>query len=271
MSVTPPSPAATPPPPMPGGQHGAPAEEKNTLSLIALIVAIVGFVFACIPGALIVGWILLPIGFILALVSLFQKGKEGRGIAALIISIVGTIVGFVVFFAVVTDAVDDAFNEETNVSTPDGDTGSSDDSTQGTREAPFPVGSTLESEGWTLTVNGVNLDANAAVASANEFNEPAPEGQTYILVNVTLTYTGDDAAGETPTQVIEYVTAEGNTINSYDAFAVVPEQLDSLTTLYPGASVSGNVGLLVPVDSVAQGTLAIAVTFLSDRVFVAVQ
>ena len=36
----------------------------------AMIVAIVGFIFACIPGALIVGWILLPIAFVLSIVSL---------------------------------------------------------------------------------------------------------------------------------------------------------------------------------------------------------
>ena len=157
------------------------------------------------------------------------------------------------------------------MSTPDGESSSSDDSTQGTREAPFPVGSTLESEGWTLTVNSVNLDANAAVASENQFNEPAPAGQTYMLVNVTLTYTGDDPAGETPSPTLEYVTVDGNTVNSYDTLVVVPEELDTFSTLYEGASVTGNVGFTVPADSAGQGVLAIDVTFLSDTVFVAVQ
>lgn len=273
MSNTPPPPMVTPPPP---NSHAATAPEgaaKNTVGLIAFIVAIVGFVFACIPGALIVGWVLLPIAFILAIVSLFSKGKKGLGISALVISIVGTIVGFVVFFAVVGDAVDDAFNEETSASTPDGETISSEDedSAGSSRETPLPLGSTLESDDWSLTVNSVNLDGNGAVASENPFNEPAPAGQTYILVNVTLTYTGDDPAGDTPWADIAYVTADGNTINSYDAPVVVPEELDSYTTLYSGASTTGNMGFAVPADTAAQGTLAISVDLTSDKVFVAVQ
>ena len=79
------------------------------VGIISLVCAIVGFIFACIPGALIIGWILLPIAFILSLVSLFLKGKKkGTGVAGLIISIVGTLVGVLVFFAVVATAFDDA-------------------------------------------------------------------------------------------------------------------------------------------------------------------
>ena len=44
----------------PSTQQQMPAKQKNTLGLIALIVGIMGFIFACIPGALIVGWVLLP-------------------------------------------------------------------------------------------------------------------------------------------------------------------------------------------------------------------
>ena len=70
-----------------------------------------GFVFACIPGALIVGWVLLPIAFVLSLVALFLAGAKWPAITGLIIAITGTIVGVVVFFVVVSDAFDDAFDE----------------------------------------------------------------------------------------------------------------------------------------------------------------
>ncbi|WP_109211944.1 MULTISPECIES: hypothetical protein [Microbacterium] len=70
-----------------GPQPPAEKKPRNILGLIALIVAGIGFIFACIPGALILGWILLPIGFILALVSLFLPGKaKNLGIIALIVS-----------------------------------------------------------------------------------------------------------------------------------------------------------------------------------------
>jgi len=94
--------------------------KKNVVALIAMIVAIVGFIFACVPGALIVGWILLPIAFVLSIVSLFLKGgRKWMGIVGLVVSIIGTIVGFIVFFAVVATAFDqsfdDAFSPETGV------------------------------------------------------------------------------------------------------------------------------------------------------------
>ena len=105
-------------------------------------------------------------------------------------------------------------------------------------------------------------------ASGAEF---AAYTTTYILVNYTLTYTGDDPAGATPWSTVEYVTVDGNTINSYDSFVVVPDEIDTLSTLYSGASVSGNVGLAVPADTAAQGTLAVSIDVIADKVFFAVQ
>ncbi|MFD0452397.1 hypothetical protein ACFQZK_17625 [Rhodococcus aetherivorans] len=119
-------------------------KQKNTVGLIAVITAVIGFVFACIPGALIVGWILLPIAFILGIVGLFQSGKaKGTSIAAVIIAIVGTIVGFIVFFTVVTDAVDEAFGgsdlsvAESNSGDSPVTSGDSQDA-PGSRDNPFP-------------------------------------------------------------------------------------------------------------------------------------
>jgi hypothetical protein len=92
-------------------QPQVPTRQSNTVGLVALILSIIGFVFACIPGALIVGWVLLPAAFILSIVGLCLSGKsKGTSIAAVIISIIGVVVGFVVFFAVVGNAFHDAFS-----------------------------------------------------------------------------------------------------------------------------------------------------------------
>ena len=65
---------AYPPPPQ------AAEKRNNTVGLIALVVSVIGLVFACVPGALIVGWGLLPAAFILGIVGLFLAGKaEGGG------------------------------------------------------------------------------------------------------------------------------------------------------------------------------------------------
>ena len=176
--------------------HGAPTQTPsprptkakkplNVLGLIALITAALGFIFACIPGALIVGWILLPIAFILALVSLFLKDKpKGMGITALIVSIVGTIVGFAVFFSVVATSVDNAIGSgDTKVVEPSSDAGATGGAAEekpaadaGTRENPHPIGSVIESDDWRVVVNSVTFAATDAVVAANQFNEPPCQG-----------------------------------------------------------------------------------------------
>lgn len=103
----------------------APEPEKkprNVLGIVALALAAVGFIFACIPGALIVGWILLPIAFILGIVALFQKDKpKWQGVTAIIVSVVGTIIGVIVFLVVAATAFNDAFGD-----TVTGEVGTSD-------------------------------------------------------------------------------------------------------------------------------------------------
>lgn len=93
-------------PPTPGNKS------RNVLGIVALAVAAVGFIFACIPGALIVGWLLLPVGFILGIVALFQKGKpKWQGVTAIIVSVVGTIIGVIVFIVTVAGAVSAAVDD----------------------------------------------------------------------------------------------------------------------------------------------------------------
>ncbi|MEJ1180959.1 MULTISPECIES: hypothetical protein [unclassified Pseudarthrobacter] len=249
----------------------------NVVGLIALITAVLGFIFACMPGALIVGWILLPIAFVLALVSLFLKDKpKGLGITALILSIVGTIVGVVVFFAVVGSSFDNAFGSgDTKVVAPSGEGATNGEAAEapaaktGTRETPHPIGSVIESKDWRVVVNSVTLAATDAVVAANQFNDPPAAGSEYILVNYSVTYIGDDANGQTPSFVsVEYVTADGRTVNSYDKSVVEPDAISS-NALFKGGSATGNKAFEVPSATAAQGVLAVRAGMLGDKVFVA--
>ena len=168
-----------------------PEPKRNTIGLIALIVAVIGFVFACIPGALIIGWICLPIAFILGIVGVCQSNQPKKtSIWAIIVSVVGTIVAAVVFFAVVVDAVDDAFTPDTATVTQNGQEQSED---VGTREHPARIGDTLTGKEWTVVVNSFDPDATAEVMAENQFNEEPGDGKEYALVNLTVTYTGTDS------------------------------------------------------------------------------
>lgn len=272
--------------------HGAPTQAalpeptkakkpRNVLGLIALITAALGFVFACIPGALIIGWILLPIAFVLALVSLFIKDKaKWMGITALIVSIVGTIVGFAVFFSVLATSVDDAIGSgDTKVVQPSSAASDASAATAekpaanaGTRENPYPIGSVIESDDWRVVVNSVTLAATDAVVAANQFNKPPAAGSDYVLVNYSTTYIGDDADGQMPAFVsVDFVTAEGTTVNKLDNYAVAPEPIDTMSTLYKDGTAKGNMVIEVPTATAGQGVLAVRPGMLGDKVFVAVK
>lgn len=277
-------PPQTPTPPQ--GYMPAPVpvtkKSRNILGIVALIASIVGFVFACIPGALIVGWVLLPISFILGLVALFRKDEShGQAIAAIIVAVVGTVVGVVVFLTVVGNAFDEAFpSEGTNArsvgigssSGANPSEGATSTTRAGTRDNPVPLGTEISSKDWKVVVNSVTFDANDAVLAENMFNDPPADGQEYILVNYEVTYIGNDPNGESPILAdVSYVSADGVTIDSSDSLAVAPDAIDISTTLYNGGSVSGNVALSVPSATARDGVLAVEPGLVSDKTFVAVK
>jgi hypothetical protein len=279
MSNTQP-PASAPLPATPP-QYQAPVQQKKksgVLGYIALTVAALGFIFAVIPGALIVGWILLPVGFILGIIALFVSRPIWTGIVAVVLSVVGTIVGLIVFFAVVAGAVSTAIGDT------DVNVGASDDTSVtveseapaenssaevGTRGNPAPLGAPIDSTDWTVVVNSVTLNAADAILAANAFNDAPDAGTEYILVNYTVTYKGNEADGDIPAVVqLEYVTAGGNTVSSLDKLIVAPDDIDTLSALFNGASVTGNKAIQVPTP--ADGVLAITPGLFADKVFVAI-
>lgn len=141
---------------------------------------------------------------------------------------------------------------------------------EGTRENPYPLGSEITDGDWTVVINSVNLDATDAIVGHNEFNEPPEDGNIYILVEATVTYNGTDPQGEVPMTTIDYVTADGNTIDiAWVDYAETDFTL--LDPLYEGASHTGSNAYEVPADTAAEGVLAVAPDMMSDRVFVAVQ
>lgn len=280
MSV--PNPPAAPapqqmPPPMPPVDQPATPAKRNVLALVALITAAAGFIFACVPGALIVGWILLPIAFVLSIVSLFLKGRgKWMGIVGLVASIVGTIVGFVVFFTMMANVAQEAFEEEfgsgdTVVSEPADESGEDaapaaeeeTDVAEGTRENPYALGSTISSSDWTVVINSHTADGAEAVA-ANGFNDPAPAGSHYEVVNYTVTYTGDES-GMAAEVSVAFVTSAGNVVNSYDNIVLLEDGF-GMDELYNGASATGSQAFLVTDGETA--LIRVRPGMFTDEVFV---
>ncbi|MGH3562039.1 MAG: hypothetical protein ACRDTN_09640, partial [Mycobacterium sp.] len=245
-------------------------KQKNTLGRIALIVSIVGFVFACIPGALIVGWVLLPIAFILGIVGLFLSGKtKSTSIAATIVSIVGAVVGVSVFFAVVTDAFSDVF-KKSDFSAPsrtatNGAPNTDDDyNPAGSRENPLALGETVSSKAWEVTL-GVPREAEADIAAENQFNDPPEAGMEYWIVPITATYTGNETGNAGFDITVTFVGSDNRTYN--DRCGVIPGAVSDIGNLYKGGVAKGNTCGVIPAG--ADGLWALSTGFVGQPVFFA--
>ena len=294
------------PPGPPPSKPAKPAKQRNTVGLIDLITSIVGFIFACIPGALIVGWILLPVAFILAIVSLFAKGGKGAGITALILSILGTIVGVMVFFFAVGTAIDEAFGDtDVDVSSPaesalteddddateaidddDAEAGSDDDASatrddedeadasQGAADSSADVG-TRENPaeiGSVITTEDWEVTVNSAELDATDevlaANQfnESPEDGSQYLL-VNLSATYLGEDSSLDGVVsVAYVTSSGEVIRAYEAMVVAPSPSFGANELYTGAESTGNIVLAVPQDD--DGHLRVTPGILADNVFV---
>lgn len=277
MSVPPqphqPQPSPLPPPPYQPdpSTFGPPSQPpaRNTIGLAALILALIGFVFACIPGALLVGWILLPVAFILGIVGLTRTDLSKTTSAwALVVSVIGTIVGFVVFFTVVTDAVDETFSSTglTPADTAEAVTPSSaeavPDDEPGTRESPLIVGETVTNDDWEITL-AQPREAAADVAAANQFNDPPTDGMEYWMVPITATYVGDDTGRPGSALTVKFVGTDNRTYS--DRCGVLPDPLDEIDELYAGGTAEGNVCVSVPAG--ADGLWTVSTTMGTPTFF----
>lgn len=169
----------------------APEPEKkprNVLGIVALALAAVGFIFACIPGALIVGWILLPIAFILGIVALFQKGKpKWQGVTAIIVSVVGTIIGVIVFLVVAATAFSDAFDD-----TVTGEVGSSE-VVEGDAPATAEEPALAAAQELVLGETAFGVDAESGMGwYAVQLTNP---NEDYVFGNAGVDVEAYDAAG----------------------------------------------------------------------------
>lgn len=143
----------------------------------------------------------------------------------------------------IDDCLDEG-NEEDDE--PDEDSEDSDDSEDGTetgsRDNPVPSGTAVEINDWEVTVVGANRDANAAIAAENQFNEPPAPGHQFVLIEVQLTYVGEDDTGRAAALDITF-EALGPSNVAYDfedSCGVTPNELDDFTDVFPGGTIAGN-------------------------------
>lgn len=146
----------------------------------------------------------------------------------------------------------------------------------GTRDNPAPIGTTVKvtemsgADSYTVAVGPVNLNANEAVAAENQFNTPAKDGFQYIMFPVTYTYVGKTTGTPAIDVSIDFVSAAGTTHKALDSMVVVPNALNAVNELYPGATATGNVAIMVPSADIEKGTLVVSDILGSNKFFLKV-
>lgn len=246
----------------------APSGPKG-LAIAALVVGIIAFLTGLVP---VLGIVVGVAGLVLGILALVKRQPKGLALTGTILSAVAIVASLIatIVAGAFTSAVVEAVNEQTSVTAETPSQPEEEEALpaeeEGTRENPFPLGTLISSADWDVVINSVNLSADAEVAAANMFNDPAPEGSQYAVVNLTVTYKGADSSY--PAFVnIDYVTATGEVISTWDSFAVAPEPTFGGGELYAGGTATGNLAFAIP--SSADGVLRVKAGILADEVFVA--
>lgn len=263
----------------PAGAPGAPPEQpKKGLGIAAMVLGIIALVFGFIPFIAALSFFLGPLAVVLGIIAFIKRRGRGQGIAGVITGAIGAIVALIgfaltgAFFAAVDEEVqnseDTTNNSEENEQAPEDDAAdtadeaSSEDESStedaeedteasgdaGSRDNPLQLGETFEAGDWAVTINSFTPNAADEVAAENQFNEPAPEGSAYALINADATYSGSESEMVMMGVSIDYVTSSGETVGAFDSMAVAPDALDSSAELFEGGSESGNIALAVPED-----------------------
>ena len=262
----------------PAASSVTPSAQKapgNGLGITSLILGIMALLGVAIPVLNVFSALLAVVGLVLGIIALARRaGSRGLSLGGTIVSAIALLLSvvFVVIYAVgLSAAIDDVTSDSAIIEEPavseEEPTTEPDAAEVGTRDNPAPLGSTLELSEfgdvvYEVTLGPATLNANEAITASNQFNEPPTDGFQYALVPVTLTYVGSETGTPWIDISIEFVSAAGTTHTESDSFAVGPTPtLFDINEMYNGATATGNVVIMIPVDSAASGTWTVSSLF----------
>ena len=136
----------------------------------------------------------------------------------------------------------------------------------GTRTDPIPAGTAAPVGDWTITLEPTVTNAADAVAAANQFNKPAPDGKQFVMVKVNATYNGAGSKLAAADLQISFVGSGGNTFGSNpdDYCGVIPEPLINTGEVFTAATASGNECASVTTDQIPGGSWSVKAGFGSE-------
>ncbi|PRZ12707.1 DUF4190 domain-containing protein [Nesterenkonia sandarakina] len=281
-----------PPPGYQGWQQYQEPPQPKGLGIAAMIVGIVALVLSFIPLLGLISFVLGPLALILGIFGLVKNNGKPQAITGIItgaLSFIVVLIGTLIFGAAVSSmddsgqaSIEDATELEAAEEQAEeaGEVAEAQEEEAepveaqvagdpGSRTNPYEAGETVSNDEWEVTINGITRDADDAINAENQFSDPAPEGSSYALIDVTMTYLGDESEMPVFATDVAYVTAGGETLSAYETVAIAPDAFDSLRELYNGGTEQGNIVIAIPDED--EGTLRVRLGFLGreDHFYVA--
>ncbi len=276
------APGGTPAAAAPGGAPG------RGMAITSLVLGILALLGVAIPLLNIGSLIMAIVGLVLGILAL-RKYAAGKGlpISGVIINALAAflalifVILYAVGFAAIVTELEQEFTptpfesiEPSDPADPGDDGASGPDPTDpgnglfevatpasgpGSFDEPLAIGETvtltdLGADTWEVTVDAVELFADEAVLSANEFNEPPEPGTQYAVMTLTVTKIAGEPADPWFAIEVEYLSSANTTHTQFDALVVDPEpSFFDLGELSEGDTATGNVTILVPSADVENG------------------
>lgn len=163
---------------------------------------------------------------------------------------------------------EDSDTEAVEEDTKDG----SEETSFGSRDKPYEFGDSvvLQDNGvdeWEVQLLSLDPDAEAVLLEENMFNDPAPEGFVFAMVEIQYTYLGEDRGTPAFDLDLAFVTSEGTTHKSSDVSVVTPNDVFGVNELYKNGSATANEAIAIPEGSLDTGTWRFSV-FLGDEIYI---
>jgi hypothetical protein len=264
-------------PPSYGPPAGPPPKQGAGLAIASMVLGIIALLLCWIPIINNVAAIIAVVGLGLGIPALIRArrgthGGTGMAITGLVTSVLAIVLVIVtqMLFVKAIGEVEDSINESlAEVEAAPVDPGA-EEAVAETEEETVALGTPAQVGDYEVIVDAVELDANATVAAANDWNEP-PTGQ-YVITQLTVTYTGVEEGMPGFDLTAVFHGTDARQYSDSECAAVLPDDAMDSPTLNSGGSDTFQFCMDVPPAAIPGGQLSIEPTlsFDDERVFFAI-
>ena len=259
--------------------YGAPPKKGAGLAIASMVLGIIALLLSWIPIINNVAAVLAVVGLGLGIPALIwaRRGTHGgtgmaiTGLVTSVLAIVLVIATQLLFVKALDEAGTSLEEAIAEVEASDAPEAQEEEEVAAAPET-VPFGVPAQVGDYEVTVDAVELNADATVAAANDFNEP-PTGQ-YVIAQLTVTYVGTEEGMPGWDLTSVFHGTDSRQYSDSECMAALPDDSMDSPTLNPGGSDTFQFCMDVPPAAIAGGQLSIEPTVSFDseeRVFYAIQ